>query len=163
MLSVNAPVPGTVKRAVSDLRVHLNDTRSDHTLVVKRLGEADHGLATRKRVRQALAGQPTVEAALAGIDIFEEPASDTAPVVYLAVESPGLMALHKHLCDVVEPVPGIEGPDYVPHITIGRTTEEAAMERLRDREAPEIRWTVTELKFWDAKYEESVGRISLPS
>ena len=58
---------------------------------------------------------------------------------------------------------GIEGPDYVPHITLARGGgPDAPMDRVVDAEIEPVRWTVTRLEFWDADREEMAGRLSLP-
>lgn len=162
MFSVNAPVPGAVKRTVDDLRPLLGETRTDHTLVVKRLSDDGRRAGHRERIRRALDGHPTMRARIDGIETFTEPVNDTAPVVYLAVDSPGLVALHDRLCDVVDPVPEVEGDAYVPHVTVGRLQDENSLEEVRKRGAPSVSWTITELVFWDARHQETVSRISLP-
>lgn len=163
MLSLNVPVPGSIRKHVDALRPLLSDGRRDHTLVLKRLGGESHPARTRKRVRRALSGQPPFAVQLTGIGCFEEPASGETPVVYLAVESAPLLRLHEELCDVVDPVPGLEGSAYVPHITIGRATESDAIERVRAQAPDPEPWTVSELLFWDARHEERAGRVSLPA
>lgn len=162
-LSLNVPVPGTVRRAVESLRPLVAGRRSGYTLVCKRLGEGGRRAATRKRVRRALAGQPAFEVRTDGVDVFERPASGEAPVVYLAVEGPELVALHERLCEVVDPVPDVEGSDYVPHVTVGRAADPRTVERVRTRAPEPHRWTVDTLEFWDATHGESVGRVSLPA
>ncbi|HKJ57627.1 MAG TPA: 2'-5' RNA ligase family protein, partial [Halobacteriales archaeon] len=139
--------------------------RERHTLVVKRLGEAEPS-GLEKRVRRALSGVPAFEARVAGIGAFREPTAGPAPVVYLAVKSPGLVRLHRRLCETFGTVPGIEGDDYVPHVTLARGGgDEAseAVERLLETEVDPVTWTVGELVFWDARFDEVTGRVSLPA
>jgi len=166
--SLNVRVPGRVAAIAGELWPALSAfdrVRDRHTLVVKRLGAEDaSGLETR--VRRALAGQPAFEARVAELGAFEEPAAGPGPVVYLAVESHGLLDCHHRLCEAFEPVPGIEGDDYVPHVTLARgggAEAEAAVERLVETDVEPVTWTVSELAFWDAKYDEVVGRVSLPA
>lgn len=161
--SLNVPIPGKIRRQVDTLRPYLRANREEHTLVCKRLGEGDTGAAVRKRVRRELAGQPPFEVRTTGIETFDQPARGDAPVVYLAVESPPLVDLHERMCDVIDPVPGLEGSDYVPHISIGRAETEAALQRLEHR-APEAEtWMVSQLVFWDGRHGEEIGRVSLPA
>lgn len=168
MFSLNVPVPGEVAELAVDLRPRLlefDSTRDRHTLVLKRLGDPEPGgvPALEKAVRRALEGAPTVEARVTGIDAFREPESGPAPVVYLAVESPGLIDLHHRLIDVVDPVEGIEGPAYTPHITLARGgATEATVQRLVDTSIDPVTWTVTGLEFWDSERAERAGRLSLP-
>lgn len=162
-MSLNVPVPGSIRKHVDTLRPLLGNVRRDHTLVVKRLGEESHPAGTRKRVRRALNGQPPFAVKLTGVGCFEEPARGEAPIVYLAIESAPLVRLHEELCDVVDPIPGLEGAAYVPHITIGRATDPGAIDRIEARAPDPESWTVSELVFWDARHEEPVGRVPLPA
>jgi hypothetical protein len=165
--SLNAPVPGAVARVASDLRPALapfESVRERHTLVCKRLGAGAPDVL-EKEVRRALAGAPAFEARVAGLGAFPEPAAGPGPVVYLAVESPGLVRLHRELCASFEPVPGIEGDDYVPHVTLARGggADAAEAERLVGTDVEQVTWTVNELVLWDARYDEVTGRVSLPA
>jgi len=166
--SLNAPVPPAVAALASDLASDLVGaqarTRGSHTLVVKRLGGDDAGYARlAARARDALAGTPTCEARVSGVAVFERVPSGTAPVVYLRVESPGLTALHDRLCDGFDPVAGIEGEAYVPHVTVARGGSVAAARSLAERDVDAIEWVVDELVFWDSAREQSVTRVSLPA
>jgi 2'-5' RNA ligase len=131
---------------------------------VKRLGTGDRTTLqrVRPRVRDALAGTPAFEARVAGVDYFAEAADGPSPVVYLTVESPELARLHDRLCDVLDPVAGIEGEAYVPHVTVARGGTLDAAERLADREIAPVTWTVSELVFWDAERGVAAGSVSLP-
>ncbi len=166
--SVNAPVPGRVRELASRLfpdLVGFESVREDYSLLVKRLS-ADGGQpvsALRRRVHRALEGAPAVEARITGIDCFADPPLGSAPVVYLAVESPGLEAIHADLADVFDPVAGLEGDDYVPHVTLARGGDEAAARRLAGRSIEPVTWTVSELEFRDGTYELPVSRVSLPA
>jgi hypothetical protein len=163
VLSLNVPVPGSIRGHVDSLRPLLDEDRRDHTLVLKRLGGESHPARTRKRVRRLLRGQPPFAVELAGVGCFEAPARGETPVVYLAVESAALVRLHEDLCEIVDPVPGLEGSAYVPHITIGRATAPDVIERVTARAPEPETWTVSELVFWDARHEEVAGRVSLPA
>jgi 2'-5' RNA ligase len=137
-------------------------TRGRHTLVVKRLGDGDHAQLSA-RARDALRGSPTVAARVAGVDLFERPASGPSPVVYLRVESPGLQQLHETLAAAFPPVAGIEGADYVPHVTVARGGNPDRARELVETEVDPIEWTVDELVFWDADREQPGSRLSLPA
>ncbi|WP_265109638.1 2'-5' RNA ligase family protein [Halosolutus halophilus] len=166
MYSVNVPVPGRVRELAADLYpslVGFDSVREDHSCLLKRLGDADHVAPLQQRAHRALEGAPAVEAEITGIDYFAEPPLGSAPVVYLAVESPGLERIHADLADSFEPIEGLEGSDYVPHVTLARGGDSATAARLADREIEPIRWTVTELEFWDGTYKLPVSRIRLPA
>lgn len=157
--SLNAPVPPAVARLASGLASQLRtaDARTRHTLMVKRLGDGRFA-ETAQRAREALAGAPACEARVTGVGCFETPPDGRGPVVYLAVESPGLLVIHTRLCEAFDPVEGVEGDEYVPHITIARRGDAP---RLAGREVEPVTWTVDRLEFWDADHREVVESVSL--
>lgn len=179
--SLNAPVPGEAKRLAADLLPRLTAferVREDHTLLVKRFGGgergtgrrrkggADHRLATlRKRVRPVLEDVPPFKARITGIDCFERPTRGSDPVLYFAVESPGVRRVHRRLVEEFGAVADLEGKDYTPHVTLARDGSlETARELVGEMGAIEpIEWTVSELRFYDPRYRETVGRVPLPA
>lgn len=166
MYSVNVPVPGRVRTLANELYPELigfETVRDDHSCLLKRLGDADHVDQLQHRTHRALEGAPAVEARITGIDYFEDPPLGAAPVVYLAVESPGLEAIHRDLLERFDAVPGLEGADYVPHVTLARGGDPGAAKRLAQRDVEPITWTVSELQFWDGTYGLPVSRVSLPA
>jgi len=176
VFSLNVPVPGAVRRLASDLQPRLLDfasVREDQTLVVKRVPDSElangppaHQLATlQERLRPVVNELPAVEAKVAGIDAFGQPARGDGPVVYLAIESPGLRQIHRTLTDAFGVIEGIEGDAYTPHVTLARgggVAAAAAAEQLREREIEPVSWTVSELVIWDAQHREPAARFSLP-
>ncbi len=166
MYSVNVPVPGRVRELAADLYPSLlgfDAVREDHSFLLKRLGDADHVAQLQQRAHRALEGAPAVEARVTGIDYFADPPLGKAPVVYLAVESPGLEAIHADLVDAFGEVDGLEAADYVPHVTLARGGDLEDARRLAQREIEPIRWTVSELEFFDGSYRLPVSRVSLPA
>ena len=162
--SLNLPIPGRVAALVADLEPALVDAdriRTPLSLVLKRLGDRpSHELDTR--VRDRLRGTAPFEVAVTGVNAFREPTAGPGPVVYLAVEGPELYRIHETLCETFDPVPGIEGADYVPHITLARGLDSATLDRLQDTPIETTGWTVTELLLWDAEYDAPSSRIHLP-
>lgn len=189
MFSLNAVIPGEVKRAANALLpqlVEFDRVRERHTLVVKRFesdersgagrrgdrnrrseavaGDRRHALAVlREELRPVLEGTPAFEARISGIERFEQPVRGPGPVVYLAIESPGLYRLHRRLVAEFGAVAALEGAAYVPHVTLARGDSIEAARRLCEREIEPIEWTVDELLVWDAKFREAVERTSLPA
>lgn len=167
MVSLNLPVPGAVRRIANDLRPQLarfDSVRDDHTLVVKRLdGDAWRAdpARVRERLRQVLDRTRPFSVRVTGVDVFTEPAAGTGPVVYLAVESPGLHRLHGRLCREFDPVEGIEAGDYVPHVTLARGGRVDDAERLATEPVDPIEWTASEAVVWDARYREAVDWFTL--
>ena len=169
MYSLNVPLPSAVTslagRLARDLPRARARPRGEHTLVVKRLGDGDHAAYARleARAREALRGTAPFEVRVTGVEQFETAATGPSPVVYLAVESPGLRALHERLCEAFDAFDGMEGDDYVPHVTIARGGEPAAAERLLKRDIEPAEWAVDKLTFFDAERGQSVSRVSLPA
>ena len=166
MYSVNVPVPGRVRELAADLYPSLSAfdaVREDHSFLLKRLGDADHVSTLQRQAHRALEGAPAVEAQVTGIDVFEDPPLGKAPVVYLAVESPGLESIHGDLVDSFGAVEGLEADDYVPHVPLARGGDLETARRLTEREIEPIRWTVSELEFFDGSYRLPVSRVSLPA
>jgi len=165
--SLNVPLPGAVSALAADLARDLPDARArardEHTMVAKRLGRGDrvdfHRISAR--TREALAGAPAFDLRVTGVDYFEEAAAGPSPVVYLAVESPGLCAIHRQLSESFAPVDGMEGDAYVPHVTVARGGSLAGAKRLAGREIEPIEWTVTELVFWDTDRGQHAGSVVL--
>ncbi|MFC7082020.1 2'-5' RNA ligase family protein [Halorussus caseinilyticus] len=168
MYSLNVPVPGEVARLAEDLRPALlgfETIRERHTLLCKRLGDAPAGGTARLReqVRTALAGAPAFEVRVSGLGSFERPPVGAGPVVYLAVESPGLRRVHDRLVGDFSAVESFEGDDYVPHVTLARGGDVETARQFIERDIESVTWTVNRLALWDATYEEEVASFSLPA
>jgi len=166
--SLNVPVPGEVAALASDIARELPTARArnrgEHSLCVKRLdgNGTDTGYSRLEaRSREVLADQDSFEVSVTGIGYFHRAVIGTAPVVYLAVESPELRRLHGQLAAVFQLVEGIEGPEYTPHVTVARGGSRRNAERVADRTIEPVTWTVSELLFWDATSHQSVSTVSL--
>lgn len=166
MYSLNVPVPSQVAALASDIARDVPSARArsrgEHTLGVKRLGNTsyDH---LEAETREVLTGQPPFEIRIDGLDYFTDVIVGSTPVIYLSVDSPELVALHRRLADVFEPIEGIEGDGYTPHVTIARGGSLDAAKRITKRDIEPIQWTVSELIFWDARRNQSVSSVSLPA
>lgn len=165
--SLNVPVPGRVAALASDLARELPGARArvrgEHTLGVKRLVGDPPYAHLEARAREALAGQPAFGSRITGVECFEEVPTGTAPVVYLAVESPELERLHRRLATAFDPLCGIEGEEYVPHVTVARGGSLERARAVADRELDPLEWTVDELVFWDSHRGRPVSTVSLPA
>ena len=166
MYSLNVPVPADVARLAADLAMDLPEARprarEEHTLIAKRLGDDSNLSLLTARVREHLRGQPPFEVRVSGVDLFRDAAAGPSPVVYLTVESPELVAIHRTLAAEFDPVEGIEGADYVPHVTIARGGSPERAEQLANRSIDPVTWAVTELVVWDAERNLPTTRLSLP-
>ena len=164
MSSLNAPVPGRIGRVAADLAPALAEfetVRDRHSLVVKRFDEPedrDHAVA---EARLALRGIEPFDVRIVGVDAFENPPMGTGPVCYLAVESPGLMAVHRRLVETFGAVDDLEGEAYVPHVTLARGGPPDLLDGLVGRSIEPVSWTVRELLLVDGPGGERVGSVSL--
>ena len=177
MFSLNVPLSPIEERLTSDLhpkRSGFNHVRDRHTLVCKRFGtdavagDSDESAHTDHpsrsvaldrlcdRLRRPLARTSPFEVAVTGVDTFDVPASGSSPVVYLTVESDGLVRLHRRLCADFDAIEGIEGDDYVPHITLARggNPDSGVVVDLVDTAFDPIRWRVHALDVWDPEVRE---------
>ena len=192
MFSLNVPLPPAVDRLATDLHPKLTGfdrVRERHTLVCKRFGVEDvrgeeaaergerggrGGEAEvpprrealdrlRERLRRPLAGAEAFDVAVTGVDVFDAPRSGSRPVVYLTVESDELLRLHRRLCEEFGAIEGIEGDDYVPHVTLARggNPEPGAVADLVDAGFDPIRWRVHALDVWDPEYREVAATVDL--
>ena len=185
MFSLNVPLPPAVDRLAADLHPKLTGfdrVRERQTLVCKRFGvgdvrvDGDEGASERdlpprqealnhlrERLHRPLAGTGPFEVAATGIDVFDAPRSGSRPVVYLAIESGALLRLHRRLCAAFGAVEGIEGDEYVPHVTLARggNPEPGAVADLVAAEFDPIRWRVHALDVWDPEYREAAATVGL--
>ena len=173
--SLNVPLPGAIYDRLHGLLPHLQgctQRRRDPTLVCKRLsatGEAEPPAVGHLRTELA----PVITAAgaaltggcavtIAGVGTFETPPSGAAPVLYLAVDSPDLLRLHRALCAQLEPVAGIEGPAYVPHVTVARGCPPASIADATAASVAPLSFHVDALELYDSRYRAAVTRFALP-
>lgn len=174
MFSLNVPVPGQLRRLAGDLHpelVRFDRIRERHTLLAKRFDtglddDADSLPRLRERLRPLLRHSGLTDGGIdlsaTGLDYFETPPRGPGPVVYLAVESPDLHALHRRLCDEFGTVAGMEGEEYVPHVTLARGGSVADADDLVGRHAIDpVRWTAGELRIRDSRYREDAARLPL--
>ncbi|MBS3760177.1 2'-5' RNA ligase family protein [Halodesulfurarchaeum sp.] len=170
MYSVNVPVPLEIRELASQLRPALSGfdrirPARTRTLVLKRLPATDRReyLHVARRAREALEGTPPFEAAVTGIETFWDPPKGPSPVAYLAVEGEGLSRIHDRLVAEFEAVETLEGPNYVPHVTLARGGPQSAPDPVQDREIEPVRFRVDTLELYDSVHTERVESISLPA
>ena len=167
MYSLNVPIAGEVRELTEQLRsqlLGLDTIRETKTLVLKRLDVTDEHAFSRaqKEVRDALRGTEPFRCRVTGIDHFERPTSGTKPVIFLTVEGHELERIHQRLVATFGAVPGIEGEDYRPHITLGRGGDRQTIERLLETDIDPIAVPVNRLIYWDAHRDLPCGELPLP-
>ncbi len=165
MYSINAAVPGRVRALAGSLRPALaafDSVRDHHSILIKRLGDEQAFASQVKRIRRVISGTQPIQVAVTGIDYFVDPPRGPGPVVYLALDSPGLDKLHAQLIEEFGARPALEGDAYTMHITLARNGDLAAAKRLAERSIDRIDWTITELRLWDASRNRTVSTVSLP-
>ena len=126
--SLNVPVPASLRRRLDRLQPALTPfvtVRDRPTLVVKRFdGDRSRG-RIESICRDALAGVGPIHVETAGVGVFQEPPTGSAPVVYLSVRSRGLRRVHDRLVERLGAVSAVEGDDYTPHVTVARGLDSA--------------------------------------
>ena len=127
------------------------------------LRKPDALAALREDLRPLLSETAPFDAAVTGVGVFDAPASGSSPVVYFAVESDGLVRLHRRLCAAYGAIEGIEGDDYVPHVTLARggDPEPGVVADLVAAEFDPIRWRVHALDLYDPEFREVAATIDL--
>ncbi len=183
MFSVNVPLPPTIGRVADDLHPKLagfDRVRERRTLVCKRIdandvinsdARGDHNPdrsralgRLREMLRPVLADVDPFDAAVTGIGVFEAPTAGPGPVVHLTVESGALVSLHRRLCASFDPVEGVEGDAYVPHVTLARgggAVDDAVVDTLVDVDVDPVVWRVDGLELYDTAVREVAGRVGL--
>lgn len=191
MFSLNVPLPPAVDRLADELHprlVEFERIRERRTLVCKRIGaddvrtgggrtgggsgdgsnvrgttaDRDRAIAElRERLRPVLAGAGPIDLRISGIDHFRYPTRGPGPVVYLRVESDDLRRVHRRLCGVFDPVPGMEGDDYTPHVTLARGGDVEAARRLSAVDVDPIEWRTRSLEVYDPDFREPAATIDL--
>ena len=119
--------------------------------------------ALREDLRPLLAGTDPFPVAVTGIDVFDAPASGSRPVLYLVVESDPLVRVHRRLCAAYGAVEGIEGDNYIPHVTVARggNPNGGVVADLVGTEFEPIQWRVRALDLYDPEFREVAATIEL--
>lgn len=177
MFSLNVPVPPAVDQFADELHPQLaafGRIRERRSLCLKRFRVSDVNgpggptpekerllAELRERLRPLLAGAERFDVRLTGIDYFGVPTEGSGPVVYLEAESEGLMRLHRRLCAAFDPIEGLEGDDYIPHVTLARggTIDDAV--ELAEMEIEPIEWRVHALEIYDPDFRVPAATIQL--
>ena len=82
-------------------------------------------------------------------------------MAYLTVESEGLRTIHDRLVEEFGAVDDLEGPPYVPHLTLARGGPSDAPAALAERSFDPISFTAKTLDFYDSERAERVESITL--
>ncbi len=168
MYSLNGTIPSAIVEQRDALEAELavfDRIRDPLTLVIKRFGDRSGASidALEAAVGDALAGWGPIAVRVTSIDAFVDPPSGVGPVIYLVVESPGLVELHETLTEQFGTAdPAIEGPNYIPHITLARGGPKTGIESLTGHRIDPIEWTSEEIHLWSVRYEQPVWTLSLP-
>jgi len=84
-------------------------------------------------------------------------------VLYLIVESDALVRVHRRLCAAYGAIEGIEGDDFVPHVTLARggNPGPGVVADLVTADFEPIRWRVHALDLYDPEFREVAATIDL--
>jgi len=168
VFSVIVPVPPAVRDLARELRPALTGfdrirPARSRRLVLKRLPADDRReyLEAARRAKRVLAETAPFEVRITGTGVFRDPPRGPAPVAYLAVESEGLQRAHERLVEEFDAVAGLEGADYVPHLTLARGGPHDAPAALTERDVDPISFTASKLDCYDSEHTERVESIQL--
>ena len=96
---------------------------------------------------------------IGNLERFDVAERGSSPVLYLEVKSPGMKALHEILVDVFGSVKGVEGENYIPHITIARGGGVRDVD-FSGFSGPTI-WTAETLEFWNRDKRKKKNKVIL--
>ncbi len=161
MWSLNAMIPRKITEMIHSFGPELNgweDINKDHTLVIKRFQEINSRDNFESEMRLLLEKTDPFEIRIGDIDIFSSVPKGSSPVLYIEIESRDLVKIHEKLINVFGVVEGLEGKDYIPHITIARGHKNGFERFEKNLDATGI---VKVLEFWDREKYKSKDRIFL--
>lgn len=168
MYSLNVEAPPAAYKIQSDyadILERFEVQRETLTLLLKRFGPRSLAdLSTLEdSIEDVLRSWGPIQARIDRFDVFADPISDTGPVIYLSVESPGVNALHRELVGAFGVADDrLEGDAYTPHITLARRGDRTDIAALTGTTLEPIDWTIETVQLWDATYDESITTYSLP-
>ena len=161
MWSLNAMIPRKIAEMIHSFGPELNgweEINTDHTLVIKRFQETNLREGFESEMRLLLEKTDAFEIRIKGMDIFSSVPKGSSPVLYIEIESKDLRKIHGELIDVFGVVEGLEGKDYIPHITFARGHKDGLEKFEKNLDATDI---VRVLEFWDREKYKSRGKIFL--
>ena len=162
MWSLNVSMPQNIVRAIKEVTLGVSgweEICEDPTLVIKRFEKGDVDGHVESEIRLLLEGVEPFDIEIGNLERFDVAERGSSPVLYLEVKSPGMKALHETLVDVFGSVKGVEGENYIPHITIARGGSGDYIEF--DGLSCDTEWTVEMLELWNRDGRKKKNKIIL--
>ena len=162
MWSLNVSIPQNIVRAIEEVALGVRgweEICEEPTLVIKRFEKRDLDGHVKSEIRFLLESVEPFGIEIENLERFDVAEKGSSPVLYLEVKSPEVKALHETLVDVFGSVEGVEGENYIPHITIARggSGDYTVFSGL----SCDTGWTVEMLEFWDRGERKKRSKIIL--
>ena len=162
MWSLNVSIPQNIVRAIEEITLGVKgweEICEEPTLVIKRFEKKDLDGHVKSEIRFLLENVEPFGIEIGNLERFDVAERGSSPVLYLEVKSPEVKALHENLVDVFGSVEGIEGENYIPHITIARGGSGDYIEF--SGLSCDTGWIVEMLEFWDRGERKKRSKIIL--
>ena len=162
MWSLNVSMPQNIVRAIREVALGASgweEICEDPTLVIKRFEKVDVSGHVESEIKLLLESVEPFDIEIGNLERFDVAERGSSPVLYLEVKSPGMKALHEILVDVFGSVKGVEGENYIPHITIARGGGVRDVD-FSGFSGPTI-WTAETLEFWNRDKRKKKNKVIL--
>ena len=162
MWSLNVSIPQNIIRAIEEVTLGVRgweEICEEPTLVIKRFEKKDLDGHVKSEIRFLLESVEPFGIEIGNLERFDVAERGSSPVLYLEIKSPGVKALHENLIDIFGSVEGVEGENYIPHITIARGGSGDYIEF--SGLSCDTGWTVEMLEFWDGGERKKRSKIIL--
>ncbi|HIJ12598.1 MAG TPA: 2'-5' RNA ligase family protein [Halobacteriales archaeon] len=162
MWSLNVSIPQGIVRAIGEITPVLGRGEGiveEPTLVIKRFEKEDLDGHIESEIKFLLENVEPFIVEIGNLEMFEVADRGTSPVRYIEVKSIGIKVLHETLVSVFGCVKGVEGENYIPHITIARGSGAKNLD-FSDFSGP-IQWTANTLEFWDRDKRKRKNKVIL--
>ena len=155
-------MPQNVVRLVGEVTPRLKgweEVCEEPTLVIKRFERKDLDGHMESEIKFLLENVEPFNVKIGNLKKFDVAVRGSSPVLYLEIKSPGMKALHETLVSAFGCVKGIEGENYIPHITLARG---GGKEDINFSVLPgSTQWTAKMLEFWDRDKRRKKNKIIL--
>ncbi len=160
--SLNVSIPQNIVRAIGEVTSELGqggEVNEELTLVIKRFEKRDLDGHLESEIKILLENVEPFVVEIGNLKMFDVADRGTSPVLYLEVKSRGIKLLHETLVSSFGCVEGVEGENYIPHITIARGDGVRGVD-FSDFSCS-TRWTAEILEFWDRNKRKKKNKVIL--
>ncbi len=162
MWSLNVSIPQGIVRAIEEMAPvsrGWEEIVEEPTLVIKRFEKEDLDGHIESEIKFLLENVEPFTVEIGNLEMFEVADRGTSPVLYIEVKSIGMKLIHETLVSVFGCVKGVEGENYIPHITIARGSGVKNID-FSDFSGPTW-WTAKTLEFWDGDKRKKKNQVML--